>query len=158
MFSLISFLKNFPRMKRWRRKELQLPVIIKRSFLSSYKWKKLFERHRQLRILPKQIFAEIISCFKSFSLNEYELRILSSVFLIEIFDLRGKELKYRKELLLNHYRNPCKILGCCRTCVGRVKTVVTNHLRKMFRSRIHKAAERNTAASRIHADELTEND
>jgi len=30
--------------------------------------------------------------------------------------------------------------------VGRVKTVVTNHLRKMFRSRVHKAAERNTAA------------
>ena len=30
--------------------------------------------------------------------------------------------------------------------VGRVKTVVTNHLRKMFRRRIHKAAERNTAA------------
>jgi len=30
--------------------------------------------------------------------------------------------------------------------VGRVKNVVTNHLRKMFPSRIHKAAERNTAA------------
>jgi len=27
----------------------------------------------------------------------------------------------------------------------RVKTVVTNHLRKMFRSRIYKAAERNAA-------------
>jgi len=32
------------------------------------------------------------------------LRILSSVFPIEIFDLRGKELKYAKELLLNHYK------------------------------------------------------
>jgi len=33
------------------------------------------------------------------------LRILFSVFLIEMFDLRDKELKYRKELLLNnHYR------------------------------------------------------
>jgi len=30
--------------------------------------------------------------------------------------------------------------------VGRVKTVVTNHLRKVFRSRTQKAAERNTAA------------
>jgi len=30
--------------------------------------------------------------------------------------------------------------------VGRVKIVVTNHLRKMFLSRIHKASERNTAA------------
>jgi len=26
------------------------------------------------------------------------------VFLIEMFDLRRKELKYAKELLLNHYR------------------------------------------------------
>jgi len=34
MFSLISFLKNFSRMKR---EELQLTVTIKRSFLSSYK-------------------------------------------------------------------------------------------------------------------------
>jgi len=32
------------------------------------------------------------------------LRILSSVLLIEMYDLRGKELNYRKELLLNHYR------------------------------------------------------
>ena len=33
--------------------------------------------------------------------------------------------------------------------VGRVKTVVKNHLRKIFRSRIHKAAECNTT-SRIN--------
>jgi len=39
--------------------------------------------------------------------------------------------------------------------VGRVETVVTNHLRKIFRSRIHKAAERDTAA-RINWDKLTE--
>jgi len=32
------------------------------------------------------------------------LRILSSGYLIEIFDLQGKELKYAKELLPNHYR------------------------------------------------------
>jgi len=32
------------------------------------------------------------------------LRILSSVFLIEMFDLRTKELKYAKDLLLIHYR------------------------------------------------------
>ena len=41
--------------------------------------------------------------------------------------------------------------------VGRVKTIVTNHLRKMFRSRIHKAAKRNTAA-RINSDKLTDAD
>jgi len=39
--------------------------------------------------------------------------------------------------------------------VGRVKTVVTNHLNKMFLSRIHKAAEHNTAAT-INSDKLTE--
>jgi len=32
------------------------------------------------------------------------LRIVSSVFLIEMFDLRGRELKYANNLLLNHYR------------------------------------------------------
>ena len=51
-----------------------------------------------------KFFAKIVSYFKSFSLIEYELRILLSVFLIEIFDLLGEELKYAKELLLNHYR------------------------------------------------------
>jgi len=34
MFSLISFLKNFSRMKRQWREKLQLPVTIKRSLLS----------------------------------------------------------------------------------------------------------------------------
>jgi len=34
--------------------------------------------------------------------------IISSVFLIEMFGLPGKDLKYAKELLLNHYRNPYK--------------------------------------------------
>jgi len=39
------------------------------------------------------------------------LRIISSVFLIKMFDLWRKELKYTKELLLNHYRKKtCKIL------------------------------------------------
>jgi len=33
-----------------------------------------------------------------------------SVFLIEMFDFRGKELKHAKELLLNHYRQPYKYL------------------------------------------------
>jgi len=55
------------------------------------------------------------------------LRIISSVFLIKMFDLWRKELKYTKELLLNHYRKKtCKILWGCRTCVARVKTVKTS--------------------------------
>jgi len=33
-------------------------------------------------------------------------------------DLRGKELKYAKELLLNHCRKPYKFYSCgCRACV-----------------------------------------
>jgi len=39
--------------------------------------------------------------------------------------------------------------------VGGVKTEVSNHLRKMFRSRTHRAAERKTAAW-INSDKLTE--
>jgi len=53
-----------------------------------------------------KFFTKVISRFKSFSLNEYYFLILSSVFLMEMFDLRGKELKYAKELLLNRYRKP----------------------------------------------------
>jgi len=49
-----------------------------------------------------------------------------------MFDLRGKELKYAKELLPIITENPYKILWGCRTCVARVKTVVTKYLRKMF--------------------------
>ena len=78
MFSLLSFLKNFSRMKHWWREDLQLPPTIKRSFSSSHKWQKLFERYRQLRLFPKQIicqnyfmfwiiFAEwiwFVNCFK----------------------------------------------------------------------------------------------
>ena len=51
-----------------------------------------------------KFFAKLISRFKSFSLNQYDLWTISSVFLMEMFELRSKELKYTKELLLNHYR------------------------------------------------------
>jgi len=37
------------------------------------------------------------------------LRILSNVFLIEMYDFLGKELKYAKKLLLNHYRKSVQI-------------------------------------------------
>jgi len=37
-----------------------------------------------------------------------------------MFDLRGKELKYRKELLLNHHkkllRSPMKLQNICGQC------------------------------------------
>jgi len=51
-----------------------------------------------------KFFAKVISRFTSFSLNEYDLRILPCVFLVEMSDFRDKELKHAKELLLNHYR------------------------------------------------------
>ena len=76
------------------------------------------------------------------------------VFMMKMFDLRGKELKYAKQLLLNHYRKSIQNYGVAGH-VGRVKAVVTNHVRTMFRSRIHKVAERSTAA-RINWDKLTE--
>jgi len=44
------------------------------------------------------------------------MRNLSSVFLIEICDPRGNELKYAKELLLNHHRKSVQIPCGCRTC------------------------------------------
>jgi len=62
--------------------------------------------------------------------NTSALSVLSSVFLMEMFDFRGKELKYAKELLLNHYRKSTfyEVPGH----VGRVKNVVTNHLPYLF--------------------------
>ena len=87
--------ENLSRMKHWRREELELPVTIKCSFVTNNQWKKnLYGRYRQLQLLPKQIRFQSYFIFP-FSLNKYDLRILSSV-LIEIFDLRGKELKYAK--------------------------------------------------------------
>jgi len=65
---------------------------VKRSFVSSYKWQKLFERYTQLRLFPKQILCQSYSRFKSFSLIQYDLWILWSAFLMEMFDLRGKEM------------------------------------------------------------------
>ena len=77
-------------------------------------WKQLHERDHsshESEMFPttNPTLIKVISCFKSFSLNEYDLQIISSVFfMIEIYDLPDKELKYAKELLLNHYRKSVK--------------------------------------------------
>jgi len=73
-----------------------------------------------------KLFAKVISRFKSFSLNEYDLQILSSVFLLEVFKILRKEPKYAKEFVLNYYRKSVQNPGFV-GCVGRVKTVATNH-------------------------------
>jgi len=86
----------------WR-EELQLPVTIKRSFLSSYKWQKMFERYRQLRLFPKQILCQSYFMFWII-FTKWIWFVVSSVFRMEMFDLRAKELKYAKELLRNYYR------------------------------------------------------
>ena len=67
------------------------------------------------------------------------MRILSSVFLIEIFDLRGNELKYANEMLLNHHRNYVKSHEAA-GLFSRDKTAITNHLPNMPLTRIHMAA------------------
>jgi len=53
---------------------------------------------------------------------------------MDMFDLLGKKLKYAKKLLVKHYRKSVKKFHEVVGHVDRVKTVVTNHLRKMVRS------------------------
>ena len=78
-------------------------ITIQRSFSSSYKWKNCLSDIGSFDSFLRKYFAKVISCFKSFSRNEYDSRILSTV-LREMFDFPDKELKYTKELLLNYYR------------------------------------------------------
>jgi len=154
MFSLISFLKKFSRMKQWWREELQLPVTIKRSF-STYKWQKLFERYTQLWLFSKQIICQsyfmfwiiftewtwFVNCFKFVS----DRNVWPPGQRAEIPERIVSESLRKIRTKLYEVAGP----------VGRVKTVVTNHLRKIFRSRIHKAAECNTTP-RINWNKLTE--
>jgi len=155
MFSLISFLKNFSRMKHWWREELQLPVTIKRSFISSYKWQKLFEWYTQLRLLPNQIICR--SCFTFqiiftdwiWFVNSFKCFSDGNVWppgqRAEISEIIASESL--QEIRTKFY----EVAGH----VGRIKTIVTKHLRKMFRSCIHDAAECNTSA-RINWNKVTE--
>jgi len=97
----ISYLKNFSRMMCWWR-EVAATSNNQTQHFSSCKWKKnraADQTPSEANSLPKLFYA-----FKTFALNEYDLRILSSVFLMEIFNLPEKGLKYAKGLLLNHYR------------------------------------------------------
>ena len=155
IFSLISFLKNFSRMKHWWREELQLPVTIKRSFISSYKWQKLFERYTQLRLFPNQINCQSYFTFQI--IFTHWIWFVNSSKCVSDWNVwpPGQRAEIRERIacaLLQKTRTKfCEVAGH----LGRVKTVVTNHLRKMFRSRIHKTAECNTTA-KINWDKLTE--
>jgi len=84
------------------------------------------------------------------------LRILSSVLLIEIFDLQGKGLSYRKKTCsLIIAENTYKVLRDYETCVDRLKSEVTNLLRKMLRRHIHEDAEHTNAIS-INSDKVAD--
>ena len=155
MFSLISFLKHFSRMKRRWREELQLPVVIKRSFLSKYKWKKMFERYRQLRLLPKQILCQSYFTFLIIFTKWIWFVNSSKCFSDGNIWLAGQRAETRERIASESLQKIRTKFYEVAGHVGRVETIVTNHLRKMFRSRIHKAAERNTAA-RINSDKLAD--
>ena len=146
MFSLISFLKNFSYMKHWWREELQLPVTIKGTFLSSCKWQKLFERYTQLRLLPKQILCQSYFTFQTIFTN-WILFVNSFKCVSEgNFWPPGQKAEIRERIASESLQKIRTKLYQGPGHVGRVKTLVTNHLRKMFRSRINKAAECNTTA------------
>jgi len=53
---------------------------------------------------PSKFFVKLISRFKSFPPNKYELRIISSVISDRNILPPGKRAEIREELLLNHYR------------------------------------------------------
>jgi len=140
MFSLISFLKNFSRMKRRWREKSQLPVAIKRSFLSSYKWKKLFESCRQLRLLSKQILCQSYITFQIIFTQEYLRALDIPVFTKWIWFTNsfncvydgnvwppGQRAEICERIVSESLRKiRTKFYGVAGH-VGRVKTVVSSH-------------------------------
>ena len=130
--------ENFPCMKHWWREELQLPVTIKRSFLSRYKWQKLFERYTQLRLLPKQIL-----CQRHFT---FQIIFTKWIWFVNFFNCvsdgnvwsSGQRTEIRERIASESLQKIRTKFYEVAGHVGRVKTVVTNHLLTMFRSRIHK--------------------
>jgi len=122
---------------------------------SSYKWQKLFERYTQLRLFPKQIICQSYCTFQIIFTNW--IWFVNSFKCVSDgnFCPPGEKAEIRE-------RTASESLQKIRTKfyevaghVGRVKTVVANHIRKTFRSRINKAAECNTTA-RMNWDKLTE--
>ena len=147
-------LKNFTGMKHWWREELQLPlpVTIKRSFVCSYIWQKLFEWYTQLDsfrtiYLPNSFTFQIIFTNSIWFVNSFKCVPDGNVW--PAAQRAAIRERIASESLQKIRTKFYEVAGH----VGRVKTVVTNHLCKMFRSRIHKAAECNTTA-RINWDQL----
>jgi len=80
-----------------------------------------------------KFFARSVSCFKSFSRIAYAFANFSTALLIEIFDLRVKELKCRKELPLDHYKmslqSSMRLQDMCRW----LKTEATTSCKRCFK-------------------------
>jgi len=155
MFPLISFFKNFSRTQHWSREKLQLPVTIKGSFLRSYKGQYLIDWYRQLPLSPKQIVCQ--------SYFTFQIIFTKWIWFVASFKCvcdgnvwpPGQRVeigeRIASESLQKIHTKFYEVAGH----VGRVKTVVTNHIRNMFRSCIHKAAEYNITTI-INWDKLTE--
>jgi len=128
MLSLISFLKNFSRMKHWWREELQLPVTITRSFISSYKWQKLFERYTQLWLFPNQIICQSYFTFQIIFRNWiWFVNSSKCVSGGNVWPL-GQRAEIRERIASESLQKIRTKFYEVAGHVGRVKTVVTNHL------------------------------
>jgi len=132
--------------------ELQLPVTIKRSFLSSYK---LIERYRQRRLLQKQILCQSYFTFWIIFTKWIWFANSSQCFSDGNVWLPGQRAETRERIASESLQKTRTKLYDVAGHSGRVKTIVTNHSRKLVWSRIHKAAERITAV-RINSDKLTD--
>jgi len=125
------------------------------TFLSSYKYKKLFEQYGQLRLLQKQILCQNYFTFEII-FNKWIWFANSSKCLSDgNVWLPGQRAETRERIASESLQKIRTKFYEVAGHAGRVKTLVTYHLRKMFRSRIHKAAERVTAF-RINSDKLTD--
>ena len=110
-------LKNFYRMKRWWREELQRLATTCMNNQTQF-WKVLLNEINEKNCssgvgtcnsFRSKFFARYTSiCFKSFLIIAYAFAN-SFKWSDKMFDLRDKELKYRKKLLLNHYRKSLRI-------------------------------------------------
>jgi len=115
--------------------------------VSSHNWQKLFQRYTQLWLFPKQIICQ--------SYFTFQIVFINWIWFVNSFNCvsdgnvwpPGQRWNTRKNCFWIITENLYNVLRLQDMWV----TVVMKHLRKMFRTRIHKAAECNTTA-RINWD------
>jgi len=128
MLSLISFLKNFSRIKHWWREELQLPVTIKRSILSSYKCQKLLQRYAQLWLVPNQIICQSYFTFQIIFTNWIWFVNSSKCVSDGNVWSPGQRTEIRERIASESLHKIRTKFYEVAGDMGWVKTVVTNHL------------------------------